>query len=96
MGAGVGWWFVSKGGVWEEKIKFEFTKSNLDKWRGKKEKKEKENQGNQCFDIVTTQGVFFQNVAIIYSLVSWKRKEGRKDGGKKKKRGKRKQDRLLS
>ena len=96
MGAGVGWCFVSKVGVCEEQIKFDFAKSNLDKWRGKKEKR-KENQGNQCFDIVTTQGVFFQNVAIIYSLVSWKRKEGRKDGGKKEKRGeKRKQDRLFS
>ena len=63
-----------------------WAKCNLNKWRWKK-KKEKENQGNQCFDIVTTQGVFFQNVAIIYSLVSWKRKEGGKYGGKKKKRG---------
>ena len=43
-------------------------------------KKEKESQGNQCFDIVTTQGVFFQNIDIIYSLVSWKRKEGGKYG----------------
>ena len=32
--------------------------------------------------------MFFQNVAIIFSLVSWKRKEGRKDGGKRKKGGK--------
>ena len=49
MGAGVGWCFVSKGGVWEEKIKFEFTKSNLDKRRGKKRKKRKRKPRKSMF-----------------------------------------------
>ena len=91
---GVKWgWFSCSVSGWLGRFGCGGGLVNLEEWgrkkRGEKNKKKKKkewrkkNQGNQCCDVVTTHGVYFQVIAIIYSLISWKGKKREKGGEKK-------------